>query len=348
VRAKGKIMKTQNHPPLIDGLTLVPCTLRSDGWLCIPHADNKCVTAALLQPFSIAAINYWLQAQPSSDIGVNVADAWQQINTLDLTDELVWLRKDNNIDGPRTAETDDYDRYEFWAPCESPSLSGPAAAQAEPVMLDAFKSNDVAEILMQAGWKAVSDAQWAGLLAALPALQAALTTPPSPPAAQAEPPHGWVLVPNEPATPRPDYDECARQADVATGLPSLYRNPWLNIFIREINRWCQHRTKADGDAKDVELTQAEQDVLAERQSQRAKWGDANDDEHYWEITEAAICYAQGFATLTRHTFEQRWPWEHSAFKPRGRRENIVRATAMLIAELDRIDRAAIASQKGGA
>jgi len=56
-----------------------------------------------------------------------------------------------------------------------------------------------------------------------------------------EPPHGWVLVPNEPATPTPDYEECARQADVATGLPSLYRNPWLNIFIREINRWCQHR-----------------------------------------------------------------------------------------------------------
>lgn len=52
--------------------------------------------------------------------------------------------------------------------------------------------------------------------------------------------HGWVLVPNEPATPTPDYKECARQATVATGLQTQYPSAWLSIFIREINRWCQH------------------------------------------------------------------------------------------------------------
>ena len=66
-------------------------------------------------------------------------------------------------------------------------------------------------------------------------LQVALAQP-----VQPEQPHGWVLVPNEPATPTPDYKECARQATVATGLQTQYPSAWLSIFIREINRWCQH------------------------------------------------------------------------------------------------------------
>lgn len=62
--------------------------------------------------------------------------------------------------------------------------------------------------------------------------------------AQPEAPTGYVVVPMGESTPRPDYDECARQATVATGMPSLRGNPWLNIFIREINRWCEHRAAA--------------------------------------------------------------------------------------------------------
>lgn len=46
-----------------------------------------------------------------------------------------------------------------------------------------------------------------------------------------------ILVPDEFNAPTPDYDECKRQADLATGLPPV-SNPWINIFIREINRWC--------------------------------------------------------------------------------------------------------------
>ncbi|CAJ6623501.1 Uncharacterised protein [Burkholderia pseudomallei] len=54
-------------------------------------------------------------------------------------------------------------------------------------------------------------------------------------------PDGWVLVPKDRAAPTPDYDECARQATLASGLPSLRYAPWMSTFIREINRWCQHR-----------------------------------------------------------------------------------------------------------
>ncbi|WP_198368416.1 hypothetical protein [Burkholderia ubonensis] len=54
-------------------------------------------------------------------------------------------------------------------------------------------------------------------------------------------PDGWVLIPMDRAAPTPDYDECARQATLASGLPSLRHAPWMSTFIREINRWCQHR-----------------------------------------------------------------------------------------------------------
>ena len=59
-----------------------------------------------------------------------------------------------------------------------------------------------------------------------------------------EAPDGYVIVPNDRAAPTPDYAECARQADVATGLPTQYPGAWLSIFIREINRWCLHHGAA--------------------------------------------------------------------------------------------------------
>lgn len=58
------------------------------------------------------------------------------------------------------------------------------------------------------------------------------------------PPDGGVLVPYDPSTPTPDYAECARQATLATGLPSQYPGSWLCAFIREINRWCQHSNQS--------------------------------------------------------------------------------------------------------
>jgi hypothetical protein len=48
-----------------------------------------------------------------------------------------------------------------------------------------------------------------------------------------------VFVPIGAVPPKPDYDECRRQADLATGIEGpAENNAWLNIFCREINRWC--------------------------------------------------------------------------------------------------------------
>lgn len=38
-----------------------------------------------------------------------------------------------------------------------------------------------------------------------------------------------------------------------------------------------------------------------------------------------------------------WPWDLSWWKPKGRRRDLVRAAALLVAEIERIDRAAVSN-----
>lgn len=42
----------------------MPCAFQSTGWLCIPHVDGQWVTAAKLEPFSLAILKHWRAALP--------------------------------------------------------------------------------------------------------------------------------------------------------------------------------------------------------------------------------------------------------------------------------------------
>lgn len=98
------------------------------------------------------------------------------------------------------------------------------------------------------------------------------------------------------------------------------------------------------------MSQAIADVLAERQRQVAVegWTTEHDDEHCaGDMARAAATYALvgssdgrtvGDADTPSIT-ERLWPWEWQWFKPKDRRNNLVRAAALLIAELERLDRA---------
>ena len=90
-------------------------------------------------------------------------------------------------------------------------------------------------------------------------------------------------------------------------------------------------------------TPAARDVLAERRRQvEVKGRSAERDDHYAgsELAVAAGCYAIWGETLPRSRPPTLWPFHRDWWKPTTRRRNLVKAAALLLAEIERIDRAA--------
>lgn len=94
------------------------------------------------------------------------------------------------------------------------------------------------------------------------------------------------------------------------------------------------------------LTEAAKDILAERerQMQVEGWTPEHDDQHtVMELATAAGCYAlSATPKLTSpeiaELFEKIWPWDRNWFKPGSHRRNCVKAAALLLAEIERLDR----------
>lgn len=86
------------------------------------------------------------------------------------------------------------------------------------------------------------------------------------------------------------------------------------------------------------------DVIAERQRQRSVegWTSEHDDGYSnGELAMAAICYINETGTVNRNGGKPwGWPWDASWWKPDARRRNLVKACALVLAEIERIDRAA--------
>lgn len=105
------------------------------------------------------------------------------------------------------------------------------------------------------------------------------------------------------------------------------------------------------------LTTAAFDVLAERKRQITAegWTPDHDDQHdTGELASAAASYAQ-CAGLQREgavcenafkaPYVENWPWSEYWWKPSTEpRRNLVKAGALILAEIERLDRAAIAQQ----
>ncbi|EGF6382910.1 ead/Ea22-like family protein [Salmonella enterica subsp. enterica serovar Cubana] len=106
---------------------------------------------------------------------------------------------------------------------------------------------------------------------------------------------------------------------------------------------------ADGSKRIAELeggafNPAILDVVAERQRQKTieGWTPEHDDEHCnGELAMAAVCYINETGTVNRNGGKPwGWPWDASWWKPNARRRNLVKAGALILAEIERIDRAA--------
>ncbi|MDI9716407.1 hypothetical protein [Pseudomonas aeruginosa] len=112
--------------------------------------------------------------------------------------------------------------------------------------------------------------------------------------------------------------------------------------------FAHHRTDQAG-----QVPQAWLDVQAERRRQveNEGWTPEHDDEHsHGQMARAAACYAlagssapnDGTAALL---VSLAWPWDEQWWKPTSARRDLVKACALGLAEIERLDRAA-ASQGG--
>jgi hypothetical protein len=108
------------------------------------------------------------------------------------------------------------------------------------------------------------------------------------------------------------------------------------------------------------LSEAAIDILCERRRQIEceGWTSEHDDSHdQCELAHAAACYANPIAIVIdgagieigppgADTLPIGWPehWNSEWWKPKDQRRDLVKAASLIIAEIERIDRA---SEKGG-
>lgn len=91
-------------------------------------------------------------------------------------------------------------------------------------------------------------------------------------------------------------------------------------------------------------TQAAQDVIAERrrQTEVEGWTAEHDDSHtHGEMAGAAACYALTAADYWASAdaaIRSVWPWDWKWWKRKDRRRNLVKAAALLFAEIEQLDR----------
>lgn len=93
------------------------------------------------------------------------------------------------------------------------------------------------------------------------------------------------------------------------------------------------------------------EIAAERRRQveAEGWAPSHDDAHQdGQLAGAAACYAMhglqignnALAERVRRLARDLWPWARGWWKPKDRRRDLVRAAALLVAEIERLDRQA--------
>lgn len=141
--------------------------------------------------------------------------------------------------------------------------------------------------------------------------------------------------------------------DYARRFPASAPFRWVEMVERH-ERPEVSLAPADADVQRDAGPAAWRDVLAERRRQieAEGWSPEHDDEHdVGDLAKAAACYAIAVDGFTPGLYPPRiWPWDASCFKPTTTRRNLIKAGALILAEIERLDRAAISrqsEQKGG-
>lgn len=119
---------------------------------------------------------------------------------------------------------------------------------------------------------------------------------------------------------------------------------YWKVQCRGITDHCEELQARIAELESRTVTAAAADVLAERKRQVTAdgWTPGHDDEYeHGELADAAGCYA-----LSSELFDcageppRPWPWPDEWWKPTNRRRDLVKAGALILAEIERLDRAA--------
>ncbi|EMQ9351110.1 hypothetical protein WI371_001455 [Salmonella enterica] len=171
---------------------------------------------------------------------------------------------------------------------------------------------------------------------------------------------GYLFTVN-PITPHADPRRVIKLFAVPP-VPGVYDDVLNIIGLLENNEWAEHcagtvlgslleseitrlvgmAQSAPSESVSQPLTDALRDVIAERQRQISVkgWTPEHDDTYTCgELAAAAISYIEPMEA------ESYWPadWHDDSFRPSDERRNLVKATALLLAELERLDRISAAS-----
>jgi hypothetical protein len=171
---------------------------------------------------------------------------------------------------------------------------------------------------------------------------------------------GMLAAAPSPAPASADHSEDSRH--MVSGVPvyqlqcrEIGEGDWCPADLRHYT-YCQKSPEMDtrivevAPASDVvqvprELSDAARDVLAERHRQVCAegWTPEHDDSHEeGHMATAGGLYAQ-YAFCSRELMvlepPMPWPWHDSWWKPTDPRRNLIKAGALILAEIERIDRA---------
>lgn len=124
-------------------------------------------------------------------------------------------------------------------------------------------------------------------------------------------------------------------------------NRWHDKF-REAEAKLEAAEKRIAELEARSFNPAILDVIAERQRQQSVEGWTPEHDNAYqnsELADAAACYAihahnQGFSTPAH------WPWSPDWWKQSGARRDLIKAGALILAEIERIDRASGIGVKG--
>ena len=124
-----------------------------------------------------------------------------------------------------------------------------------------------------------------------------------------------------------------------------------DAFVDNIDIADLRRLAAEAQRLERESNPVVSEIAAERsrQIEAEGWTHLHDDEHkFGELAAAAGVYAlhaglkqcPGYPKMVSEIVRL-WPWPADGWKPKNPRRDLIRAAALIVAEIERLDRAAI-------